>query len=82
MAMLATPIRSGFFKYQRGAAPRQSPGAVMAAAVGHMTTAIVVWLERARERRQLLALSDRALKDFGMSFADAAKEGDKPFWRA
>jgi len=40
------------------------------------------WLERARERRELLALDDRALQDFGASRADAAREGDKPFWRA
>jgi len=38
--------------------------------------------ERARQRRQLLALDDAALKDFGRSRADAVYEGDKPFWRA
>jgi uncharacterized protein YjiS (DUF1127 family) len=80
--MITHQARQRSFGYRHGAAPRQSPGAVIAAAAGSITTAIIVWLERARERRQLLALSDRALKDFGMSFADAAKEGDKPFWRA
>jgi uncharacterized protein YjiS (DUF1127 family) len=39
------------------------------------------WLERACQRRELLGLGDRALKDFGASRCDAAGEGDKPFWR-
>lgn len=52
------------------------------AAVGDLVTKLLVWLERARERRQLLSLSDRALQDFGANRADAAREGDKPFWRS
>jgi uncharacterized protein YjiS (DUF1127 family) len=39
------------------------------------------WQERARQRRQLLALPDAALKDFGASRADASGEGNKRFWR-
>lgn len=39
------------------------------------------WQERARQRRALLALDDRALQDFGASRADASAEGDKRFWR-
>jgi uncharacterized protein YjiS (DUF1127 family) len=46
------------------------------------STTLVVWHERACQRRQLLGLSDAALKDFGASPVDAAFEGDKPFWRA
>ena len=40
------------------------------------------WQERARQRRQLLALSDGALKDFGASRCDVDGEGSKPAWRA
>ena len=43
--------------------------------------ALLEWQERARQRRQLLALSDGALKDFGASRADAEREGTKPFWQ-
>ena len=43
--------------------------------------ALLEWQERARERRQLLALSDGALKDFGATRADADGEGSKPGWR-
>lgn len=39
------------------------------------------WIERRRERRALLRLSDGMLKDIGLSAADAWQEGEKPFWR-
>lgn len=52
------------------------------ATVSRLVTNLFIWLQRARERRQLLSLSDHALKDFGASRADAAHEGNKPFWRA
>lgn len=42
---------------------------------------LLEWQERARQRRQLLALSDGALKDFGASRADAEGEGSKPGWQ-
>ena len=37
--------------------------------------------QRRRQRRALLALNDHALKDIGLSSADAWQEGHKPFWR-
>lgn len=39
------------------------------------------WQQRARQRRQLLALNDHQLQDIGISRADAVGEGSKPFWR-
>ena len=50
--------------------------------VDNVVMTLLDWQERARQRRQLLALDDRALQDFGRSRADAACEGYKPFWRA
>jgi uncharacterized protein YjiS (DUF1127 family) len=47
-----------------------------------MINTLLDWQDRARERRALLGLGDRALQDFGASRADAAAEGDKPFWQA
>lgn len=38
------------------------------------------WHELARQRRQLAALSDAALKDLGLSRADALQEVERPFW--
>jgi uncharacterized protein YjiS (DUF1127 family) len=40
-----------------------------------------VWIERARQRRHLADLSDRSLKDIGISRCDALREASKPFWR-
>jgi uncharacterized protein YjiS (DUF1127 family) len=40
-----------------------------------------VWIERARQRRCLAELSDRSLKDIGISRCDALREARKPFWR-
>jgi len=39
------------------------------------------WAERRRQRRALLALGDHALKDIGLSSADAWQEGHKPAWQ-
>jgi uncharacterized protein YjiS (DUF1127 family) len=39
------------------------------------------WAERRRQRRALLGLGDEMLKDIGLSRADVAREGEKPFWR-
>ena len=52
------------------------------AVVDRFVTTLLDWQERARQRRQLFDLDDAALKDFGRSRADAAREGAKPFWRA
>ncbi len=42
---------------------------------------LVLWHERARQRRRLLQLDDRMLKDIGVSRADAVHEASKPFWQ-
>ena len=41
----------------------------------------MLWHERARQRRRLLELDDRMLKDIGVSRADAVREASKPFWQ-
>lgn len=38
------------------------------------------WGQLARQRRQLAMLDDAALKDLGLSRADAQQESDRPFW--
>jgi uncharacterized protein YjiS (DUF1127 family) len=65
-----------------------SVGAVIVRAV----VRVLAWHERARERRRLLAFSNYALRDIGMSREDAALsqrpapwilgESDQPLWRA
>ena len=38
------------------------------------------WRERARQREALGKLSDRMLRDIGISRASAEREAGKPFW--
>jgi uncharacterized protein YjiS (DUF1127 family) len=45
-------------------------------------TLIAEWRHRARGRRELAALSDRCLRDIGLTRYDANREARKPFWRA
>lgn len=40
------------------------------------------WRRRARSRQELAALSDRCLRDIGVTRYDADNEARKPFWRA
>jgi len=47
-----------------------------------VTALLQKWRSRARGRRDLAALSDRCLRDIGLSRSDALREIRKPFWRA
>lgn len=47
----------------------------------HAIDTLLDWQDRARQRRQLLGLSDRALGDFGASRADAEREGSRAAWQ-
>jgi uncharacterized protein YjiS (DUF1127 family) len=40
------------------------------------------WRRRSRDRRALAAMSDRSLRDIGLTRYDADWEASKPFWRA
>lgn len=42
---------------------------------------LLTWQDRARERAHLRDLSDRMMKDMGLSRADIDGESSKPFWR-
>jgi uncharacterized protein YjiS (DUF1127 family) len=43
---------------------------------------LALWAARARQRRELLELDDRLLRDIDVSRTDAEREARKPFWRA
>lgn len=47
-----------------------------------LADAFRAWRRRARDRADLGRLSDRTLKDIGLTRADANLEAGKPFWRA
>lgn len=40
------------------------------------------WRRRAYSRHELMNLSDRTLRDIGLSRCDAGFEASKPFWMA
>jgi uncharacterized protein YjiS (DUF1127 family) len=42
---------------------------------------LTAWRRRAT-RRRIAALDTHALKDIGVSYAEAETEANKPFWRA
>ncbi len=41
---------------------------------------IVLWADRATQRRDLAELDDRLLHDIGKSREEARRESEKPFW--
>ena len=41
---------------------------------------LVIWQDRAQQRRALSELNERMRKDIGVSHADAVRESLKPFW--
>lgn len=65
-------------RIQAGPAGRaQGTAALIAAGMERL----LLWQERARQRRELAALSDDLLKDIGLSRSGAFEESRKPFWR-
>jgi uncharacterized protein YjiS (DUF1127 family) len=82
MAMITDRMREQSLGIQWPAPLKPSRWTAAATLVSELLMGPLAWLERERERRQLLSLSDRALQDFGKSRADAESEGCKPFWRA
>jgi uncharacterized protein YjiS (DUF1127 family) len=44
-----------------------------------LTEKLTIWCERYRQRRALLRLDDRMLKDIGLSRCEAEQESGKPF---
>ena len=55
--------------------------AAAAAALRQFGGTIAAWRERARQRRMLLRLDYRALRDLGITPVEAWREGRKLFWR-
>jgi uncharacterized protein YjiS (DUF1127 family) len=82
MTTLTDRFRDGSFRGYRQAVSAPSLWDRAGAAAGQVMTRLMVWHDRARERRALLGLNDLQLHDIGISRADAGSEGEKPFWRA
>ena len=61
--------------------PRRRYGTVVGDWILRALDRLVLWQERAAGRHQLAQMSDRDLKDMGISRAEANWEARKPFWR-
>ena len=55
---------------------------ILRSAAGGLVLALLRWQELAQQRRRLLSLDDRMLKDIGITRAEAMREGMRPFWDA
>ncbi len=53
----------------------------IASAVLSVVESLLLWHERAKSRRALLAMDDRLLSDIGIDRATAQVEGERPFWK-
>ena len=63
---------------------RPLPGGAERRATGHLErlcATLRLWRRRAKESEQLSELSDRALRDLGVSRSEAWREARKPFWQ-
>jgi len=79
---LASRFRDGSFRgHRQPAAAVPSLWQQTGATAGRIIATLMAWLDRARERRALLSLSDLQLRDIGVSRAEADGEGGKPFWQ-
>ena len=78
--MATSPHPSGISRLRGGAAlapQRPSPGAFLTGALA----LALAWHERARQRRRLMRLDNRALNDIGIRRDEAERECRSPFWR-
>jgi len=61
--------------------PRAIPAIRPASALTRAVVALLDWNDRHRQRRMLLEMDERSLRDVGLTRTDAMHEADKPFWR-
>ena len=71
------PVRVIRLPGDRGAVLRGSPLRALAALA---CARLLRWHQLSRERRALLALDERMLKDIGVTRAEAEREARRPFW--
>ncbi|MGB5706338.1 MAG: DUF1127 domain-containing protein [Arenicellales bacterium] len=47
---------------------------------GTLSATIRIWFQRYQQRQRLTSLSERMLKDIGITREQATQEAEKPFW--
>lgn len=58
------------------------PGGSNQTPVVRFLSALLLWQERAGQRRRLAEMEGHMLKDLGISRSQAVAEASKPFWQA
>jgi uncharacterized protein YjiS (DUF1127 family) len=81
-AALTSPVQSMLSGPHYGGVPQLTVRPHRRGRIKGAVDAVLTWHERARERCQLMELSDHMLCDIGISRAQAYGEAEKPFWRA
>ena len=79
--MFAASILRPLARKQKERPDRDRTG-VLHHVLARMASELREWLRRLRDRRALAAMSDRSLRDIGLTRYDADWEASKPFWRA
>jgi uncharacterized protein YjiS (DUF1127 family) len=61
--------------------PGSQPGVQAEQAVRRLIALVGTWRRHVRGRRELALMSDRSLRDIGLTRYEAFQEIRKPFWR-
>lgn len=80
-AALTSPLPEAFRDPIEVAAPRPMAGSLGRWFLDAIDVVSTLY-DRARERRQLMHLDARLLRDMGLTRAQARSEAEKPFWRS
>ncbi len=76
------PYASDPLRYSRARAIAVDIFGAARDALARLFDVLAEWQGRSIERRRLMELDTRLLRDAGLTHADAAAEHAKPFWRA
>lgn len=66
----------------RTAGLSSAPASSMRNGAASLRRRLALWRARHGERRHLLEMDDRELRDIGITRYDALNEGTKPWWRS
>jgi len=79
--MTATHFAFARSNGRRRRARKREGLSALADATASLAATFREWRRRVRDRAELAALDDRALRDIGISRAEAIHLSSKPFWR-
>jgi uncharacterized protein YjiS (DUF1127 family) len=79
--MFAASILRSLARKQKEKPDRDRTG-VLLHVLARIGSEVGEWRPRLRDRRALATMSDRSLRDIGLTRYDADWEAKKPFWRA